>query len=113
VESDPDEVTNSPEVSDEELAKLAQRGDTGSLNKLFSKHWSALENRARWLYADDWEMLRQEAFLVATTTMVGPPVEGVHTLRNAVHFIGKNDRFCKVSGMRTSRRLRSGVHRDN
>jgi len=75
VEPNPEEVASSAAPSDEELAKLAQRGDIDSLNTLFSKHWSALQRRTQWLYPVAWDDLLQEGYLVVLTKFkeFGPP----------------------------------------
>jgi DNA-directed RNA polymerase specialized sigma24 family protein len=68
-------ASDAPEVSDEELAKLAQRGDLDSLNSLFAKHWSALQWRAQWLYPSAWEDVLQDSCVIAADkfTAFGPP----------------------------------------
>lgn len=70
MKSDSDKVTNSAEPSDEELAKLAQRGNIESGNQLFIRHGAELERLARsllnWRVSDeDIKERLQEAYRVA------------------------------------------------
>lgn len=71
----PDKIANSSELSDGELAKLAQQGDIEGGRRLFSKYEGMLNSLARKLYAHAPNDLLQQRYLVAWERFdtFGPP----------------------------------------
>lgn len=71
----PDKIANSSELSDGELAKLAQQGDIEGGRRLFSKYEGMLNSLARKLYAHAPNDLLQQGYLVAWERFdtFGPP----------------------------------------
>jgi DNA-directed RNA polymerase specialized sigma24 family protein len=106
VEPDSDRLVASVEPSDEELAKLAQRGDIESGNHLFLRHGAELERLARSLLhprlSDD--ILKetiQDAYRIAweTFSSFGPPYHFVPWVHQILRNVSRNkSRTVKTEG---------------
>ena len=110
MESDSDRIANSPEPSDEELAKLAQRGDIESGNRLFIRHGAELERLARsllyWRLAEQSiKDVLQTAYRIAWENFAsfGPPYRFVPWIYQILRNVSANkqkqvERDAKIFG---------------